>query len=85
MRTATVREAQHHLSKLLEEVEAGEEIMITRRGKGVGMLVPLDDPEDGAERKVDWAGWVSEQREWFQAVPKIKGSAIDEDRKGYRW
>ena len=41
MKTATVREAQHHLSKLMEEVEKGEEIILTRRGKQVGKLVPI--------------------------------------------
>ena len=41
MKTATVREAQHHLAKLLAEVEKGEEIVLTRRGKEVGKLVPM--------------------------------------------
>ncbi|MBK1881217.1 type II toxin-antitoxin system prevent-host-death family antitoxin [Luteolibacter pohnpeiensis] len=42
MKTATVREAQHHLAKLLAEVEKGEEIVLTRRGKPVGKLVPTE-------------------------------------------
>lgn len=41
MKTATIREAQHHLSELLEKLEDGEEIVITRRGKGVAKLVPV--------------------------------------------
>lgn len=41
MKTATVREAQHHLAKLLAEVEKGEEIVLTRRGRQVGKLVPV--------------------------------------------
>ncbi len=48
MRTATIREAQHHLSKLLEELKDGEEIMITRRGKGVGKLVPVREEREVA-------------------------------------
>lgn len=43
MRTATIREAQHHLSELLEKLKDGEEIVITRRGKSVGKLVPMDE------------------------------------------
>lgn len=81
MRTATVREAQHHLSKLLVDVEAGAEIMLTRRGVEVGKLVPVEKP--GQARKVDWAGWVADQREWFKVAPKIQGSAVDADREGY--
>jgi len=33
-----VHEAKTHLSRLLERVEAGEEIVITRRGKPVAVL-----------------------------------------------
>ncbi len=35
-----VHEAKTHLSKLLSEVEAGEEVVIARAGKPVARLVP---------------------------------------------
>jgi prevent-host-death family protein len=35
-----VHEAKTHLSKLLEDVAAGEEVVITRRGEEVASLVP---------------------------------------------
>lgn len=35
-----VHEAKSHLSRLLERVQAGEEIVITRRGEQVARLVP---------------------------------------------
>ncbi len=85
MKTATVREAQHHLSKLLAEVEKGEEIRITRRGREVCKLVPIGEPEDPRERNIDWAVWAVKQREYLEALPKIAGSAMDPDREGYRW
>jgi prevent-host-death family protein len=40
MRTVGAFEAKTHLSALLEEVERGEEILITRHGKAVARLVP---------------------------------------------
>jgi prevent-host-death family protein len=40
MKTMNVHEAKTHLSKLLERVEAGEEIVIARNGKAVAKLVP---------------------------------------------
>ncbi len=43
MRTTTVREVQHRLAAILSEVEAGQEIVITRRGKVVARLVPPRD------------------------------------------
>lgn len=49
MKTATMREAQHHLAKLLKEVEAGEEIILTLRGVKTAKIVPYKEP---APRKV---------------------------------
>jgi prevent-host-death family protein len=36
-----VHEAKTHLSRLLEEVAAGEDVVITRRGEAVASLVPV--------------------------------------------
>jgi prevent-host-death family protein len=40
MRAYNVAEAKTHLSEILERVEAGEEILLTRRGKPVARVVP---------------------------------------------
>ena len=36
-----VHEAKTHLSRLLEDVAAGEKVVITRRGEEVASLVPI--------------------------------------------
>ena len=41
-RTVNVHEAKTHLSKLLVEVEGGEEIVIARSGKPCARLVPVE-------------------------------------------
>ena len=41
MREVGAFEAKTHLSALLDAVEAGEEIVITRRGRAVARLVPV--------------------------------------------
>jgi len=41
MATVNVHEAKTHLSRLLERVEAGEEIVVARNGKAVARLVPV--------------------------------------------
>lgn len=41
-----VHEAKTHLSRLLERVERGEEIVIARAGKPVAKLIPLDPGDD---------------------------------------
>jgi len=44
MRLVNVHEAKTHLSRLLEEVAAGGEIVIARAGKPVAKLVSIDAP-----------------------------------------
>jgi prevent-host-death family protein len=44
MATYSLNEAKTHLSKLLEAVQRGEEITITRYGKKVAKLVPIHKP-----------------------------------------
>lgn len=41
MDTVNIHEAKTHLSRLIDRVEAGEEIVIAKRGKPVARLVPL--------------------------------------------
>jgi len=41
MTTVNVHEAKTHLSKILDRVSAGEEIIIAKAGKPVARLVPL--------------------------------------------
>lgn len=41
MRTVGTFEAKTHLSTLLEQVERGEEVTITRHGKAIARLVPV--------------------------------------------
>lgn len=52
MRRVTVHEAKTHLSRLLEEVEKGGEVVISRRDKPIARLVPIEPlrPEHKPER-----------------------------------
>ena len=52
MKTATVRDLRNHYTKLLAWIAAGEEIIITQRGKSIARLTP-ERPADAA--KVNWA------------------------------
>jgi prevent-host-death family protein len=40
MKSASVREIQHHFRKVLAWVENGEEVLVTRRNKTIARLVP---------------------------------------------
>lgn len=44
MQTINIHEAKTHLSRLLEQVAVGEEIVIAKAGKPIARLVPLEAP-----------------------------------------
>jgi len=44
VQTINIHEAKTHLSRLLEQVAEGEEIIIAKAGKPIARLVPLDVP-----------------------------------------
>lgn len=44
MQTVNIHEAKTHLSRLLEQVAVGEEIVIAKAGKPIARLVPLEAP-----------------------------------------
>lgn len=44
MTNATIHEAKTHLSRLIEQVEGGEEILILRGKVAVARLVPVKKP-----------------------------------------
>ncbi len=52
-RTVTATEAKAHILSLLDEVEAGEEVEITRHGRLVARLVPA---RGGAALRARYAG-----------------------------
>jgi prevent-host-death family protein len=41
MRTINIHEAKTHLSRLVDEVVAGEEVMIAKAGKPMAKLIPF--------------------------------------------
>jgi prevent-host-death family protein len=51
MRSVSAREANQSFSRLLGQAEAGEELVITRRGKPVATLAPYRQPEMTPEKR----------------------------------
>jgi prevent-host-death family protein len=52
MRSVSAREANQSFSKLLQAVVDGEEVVITRRGKPVARLAPIEAAAD-ADRQAE--------------------------------
>jgi len=70
-----IYDAKSQFSKLIVRVEAGEEIMLSRNGKAVARLVPLE-PERAPRRPGVWKGRVvvgddfddfseADDRDWY--------------------
>ncbi len=63
MRKVTIHEAKTHLSRLLADVERGEEIVIARASQPIARLVPVGDAPGGESpgRRnafgIDTSGW----------------------------
>jgi len=62
MRTVSAREANQSFSKLLQAVVEGEEVVITRRGKPVARLAPVETAVD-AERQAEIERLIEHWRE----------------------
>jgi prevent-host-death family protein len=66
MKTATVGEVQKNFGRLIREINAGEEITITKRGKPIAKLTAL-----GPKNDVDWPDFYNEAIE-------LKGKPVSE-------
>jgi prevent-host-death family protein len=66
-----VSEAKTQLSKLLERVEAGEEIVIARHGKPVARLVPEQRKRARKRRLGGLEGKIEIIGDWYDADEEI--------------
>jgi prevent-host-death family protein len=66
-----MHEAKTNLSKLIAQVEAGEEVVIERRGKAVARLVAIEKPKRSrAELCGSMKGlWMVEDLDEFNELP----------------
>ena len=71
--TVNIHEAKTHLSRLLERVEAGEEIVLARNGKAIARLVPVGRPE---RRPGGMKGRIRIRRDFDAALPESVAKAF---------
>ena len=62
MRTTTVRELRHHFTNVLQWVQEGERVQITKRGKPVAVISPPLPPKP---RKIKWPDFAARAKEIF--------------------
>ena len=74
MTTATIRQIQHNLAKVLRCVEAGEEVEIRRRNQPIARIIPV---YAGTEREVDWSS-LNQWRNRVFASGKLSGKSMSD-------
>ncbi len=81
MKQVNVYDARGQLSRLLEEAEAGEEIVIARNGKPVVRLVPVNPPQRTLGRWRDQVPALTDEqwKESDAAVAEVFAGAEDSD------
>ena len=80
MRTMTLAETKAHLSAVVDQVQAGEEIVITRRGHPVARIVP-----DRSGPDHDPAALAAELQAFVQAQPMVVGNSVTAMREKDRY
>jgi prevent-host-death family protein len=68
-----IHDAKTHLSKLLERVQRGEEIVIGKAGKPVAKLVPYREPS-GPRRPGGWKGQVRISPDFDELPPELEAA-----------
>ena len=74
-------EAKTHLPRLLDEVERGETLIITRHGKAISRLVP---EADGRQQKINRA--IADIEEFRKTMPSIPlADILSARREGHKY
>lgn len=76
MVTVNVHEAKTHLSRLIAQVEAGEEVVIARNGRPVVRLSPVQRP--GPRQPGSWKGRISIDDSFFDPLPEDELAAWEQ-------
>jgi len=78
MSVVNVHEAKTHLSRLLERVSAGEEIVIAKAGRPVAKLIPYLE-SDEPRKPGAWKGRVWMADDFDELPPDILAAFYGED------
>ena len=80
VKTFSIMETQHNLARVLREVEAGHEVIITRRRKPVARMLP---PKSG--RSVRMPDFAQRAREiWGHSAPGQPSELLLDESRGER-
>ena len=79
MKSVGVFEAKTHLSEILEQVEKGESITITKRGEAVAQIIPIASARNGKKSGDEIvAGFEALRNQVKKRFPKTDHTSIRE-------
>ena len=76
MSTVTLAEAKTHLSHLLDQVEAGEEVVITSRGQPIARITPVEKPKQPVKSLAEFR---SRMPRWRKSSADLLRDVRDEE------
>jgi prevent-host-death family protein len=79
MRTVSLSQARTHLSHLLDQVEAGEDVVITRRGKPIARITPVEKPRQPVKSLAEFR---SRMPRWRKPSAALLRDMRDEGERG---
>jgi prevent-host-death family protein len=87
--TVTARDANHHFARILGEVEAGKEFVVTRNGTPVARIVPERLPDGKrrltpAQQEALDRSLARLRRGWPLGIDKIDSEELYDDARGKR-
>jgi prevent-host-death family protein len=79
MNVTNIHEAKTHLSRLIERVESGEEVIIARAGKPVVRMVRYTEAAKPIRKPGAWKGKVKIKAGFYEADKEIEKMFYGED------
>lgn len=71
MKTVNTHEAKTHLSRILSDVERGEEYVFARAGRAIARLVPYSPPPSD-RRPGKWRGMITVHDDFDAEDPELE-------------
>ncbi len=78
MRTINIHAAKTHLSRLVEEVAAGEPFVIAKAGKPMAQVVPIGAPKNKPKKRIGFMKGMYTLPDNFEAIDKQLDKEIEE-------
>ncbi len=78
MRTINIHAAKTHLSRLIEEVAAGEPFVIAKAGKPMAQVIPISAPKNKTKKRIGFMKGIYTLPDNFEEIDKRLDREIEE-------